>query len=302
MDEIHLYLNLIRELTSKWSGLPDKPQEIPETTLRSLWLLAAGQQMSAENSIMAGLPELSIEEIERLRELINLRIDGIPLAHLTKRQTFMGIEMLAGSQALIPRFETEILGYSALTLLKELVRERRQVTIIDLCTGSGNLALAMAHYEPNCIVIGSDISEEAVELATQNAVHLGLSDRVKFVVGDLFEPFENEQYMGKVDMLLCNPPYISSTRVDELPSEISAYEPREAFDGGPFGVSVMMALIKSGPALLKPNSWLGFEVGLGQGEAMKRKIQRNGMVDKKIKEYCDQAGNIRALFVLTNHR
>jgi release factor glutamine methyltransferase len=79
--------------------------------------------------------------------------------------------------------------------------------------------------------------------------------------------------------------------------EISDFEPREAFDGGPFGISVMMELIKTGPTLLKPNSWLGFEVGLGQGDALKRKLEHNPIF-KEIKDYRDSDGQIRALFGL----
>jgi len=295
MDFVSLYLDLIRELSANFSSLPDKPRETPESTLRSLWLLASGVPTSAERGLVAGLPELSPDEIIYLRKLIESRINGEPLAHLTKRVSFMDIEMVVGAEALIPRYETEILGYSALRILKELAQEREQVTVIDLCTGSGNLALAMAYYEENCKVYGSDISIGAIELANENAKHLGVSDRVNFFVGDLFEPFENEQFIGKVDMIICNPPYISTSKIDSMPDEIIAYEPKEAFDGGPFGVSILMGLIKQGPIFLKKNSWLGFEVGLGQGNAMKLRLERSKAFDK-IEEFFDKYGQIRALF------
>ena len=105
-------------------------------------------------------------------------------------------------------------------------------------------------------------------------------------------PFENEEFYGDIDLLVCNPPYISSARVNEMADEIAAHEPRAAFDGGPFGVSVIMALIKEGPKFLKPGSWLGFEVGLGRGEAMLNRMQRSGVFEQ-IEEYSDGEGNIR---------
>jgi release factor glutamine methyltransferase len=298
MDFVGLYLDLLQQLSKNLSILPDKPRETPESTLRSLWFLASGKPASAENSLLASLPNLTTEEIYCLRQLIEHRINGLPLAHLTRRASFMGIEMIVGAEALIPRYETEILGFAALKILKELVQERGQVTIIDLCTGSGNLALAMACHEENCIVYGSDISSKAIELANENAKHLGIADRVNFMVGNLFEPFENDQFTGKVDMILCNPPYISTARIESMPAEIVAYEPKEAFDGGPFGVSVLMTLIQKGPTILKANSWLGFEVGWGQGKAMKSRVERSGRF-KEVHEYYDKDGQIRALFGLS---
>jgi release factor glutamine methyltransferase len=295
MDFVSLYLDLIQELSNKLSSLPDKPHETPESTLRSLWFLASGVPASAENSLLAGLPKLTSEEVPRLRELIQLRINGLPLAHLTKRVLFMGVEMIIGSEALIPRYETEILGYAALNILNELVQERERVTVIDLCTGSGNLALAMASHNKNCTVYGSDISPGAIKLANENAKYLGVADRVKFLVGNFFEPFENEQFIGKVDMILCNPPYISSIKIESMPKEIINYEPKEAFDGGFFGVSLLMDLIKRGPVFLKSNSWLGFEVGLGQGKAMKSRLERSGAFSS-VHEYYDKDRQIRSLF------
>ena len=298
MEQADIYFNYLNRLSRSWTGLPDKPHETPDTTLRTLWFLAKEDPRSIERSILAELPFLKDGELEKLDQYIEMRLSGIPLAHMTGRQYFMGIEMLAGPEALIPRKETEILGQAALARLRQIVQERGSATAIDLCTGCGNLALALAFHEPNCVVYGSDISEEAIELAQKNAQHLGLEDRVNFLVGDLLMPFEGEGFFGNIDLLICNPPYISTARVDEMADEISRHEPFKAFDGGAFGVSVLLGLIKDGPNYLKPCSWLGFEVGLGQGEAMKRKVERNEAFET-VQVYCDEQGQIRAIFGLT---
>jgi len=298
VEQAAKYFHYLNRLSRSWTGLPDKPHETPDTTLRSLWFLAKGDPRSIERSIFAELPFLRDEEFERLDHYIEMRLSNTPLAHLTGRQYFMGIEMLAGPEALIPRKETEILGQAALARLRQIVQERGSATVIDLCTGCGNLALALAFHEPDCEVYGSDISKDAVELAQKNARHLGLEERVKFLVGDLFMAFKRDVFFGSVDLLICNPPYISTARVEEMADEISKHEPQKAFDGGAFGVSILLSLIKDGPKYLKPCSWLGFEVGLGQGEAMKRKVERN-VAFETVQVHCDELEQIRAIFGLT---
>ena len=247
MEQVDAYYHFLHKLSAVWHGLPDKPEETPDTTLRALWYLANGEPRSVERSIFDSLPYLRDDELEQLDNYVEIRLTGTPLAHITGRQIFMGIEMLAGPGALIPRKETEILGNAALVILQDIIQERGSAKVIDLCTGCGNLALALAHHQPGCTVFGSDISEEAISLALKNAQHLGLEERVNFIAGDLFKPFENEEFYGNIDLLVCNPPYISSARVDEMADETAAHEPRAAFDGSPFGVRVIMTLIRKGP-------------------------------------------------------
>ncbi len=172
----------------------------------------------------------------------------------------MGIEMLAGPEALIPRKETEIVCKGALSKLTEA----GSCQIFDVWCGAGNLGLALATLLPGVGVTGSDISEDAVALANRNAAFLGLSERGrKFQPGDLFAAFDGPLYIGKMDLIICNPPYISSARVDQLPREIAAFEPRLAFDGGPFRRSILTRLVREAHKFLGPGGWLAFEVGLG---------------------------------------
>lgn len=289
-----MYGRHLAELEAAWVGLPDKPEETPETTLRALWLTAAGQPCSVERAARSELPPLDRAGRQALEQLVERRLTGVPLAHLTGRQSFMGLEVLAGPEALVPRRETELLGRTALELLRGLVAERGHAMVLDVCTGSGNLALALAHYESRCTVVGGDLSEDAVRLAERNAAHLGLTDRVRFVRGDLFAPFQEAGLEGAADMIVCNPPYISTAKAAAMPAEIAAFEPRLAFDGGTFGISVLFRLVSGAPQFLKPRSWLCFEAGAGQGEPMAARLERAGSF-AEVRAVSDPAGVVRVL-------
>jgi len=207
MSETRIHEQLLSALASNWQSLNDRPEETPESTLKALWFLAVGKPRAVQRCDDA-LPPLSEPAQERLAELVRQRSAGVPLAHLTGRQCFMGIEMLAGPEALIPRKETEILGYGALRLLRELVASQGQATVVDVCTGGGNLALALARYVPGCRVHAADISAEAIELARRNAQYLGLAPRISFAVGDLFAPLD-ECWLPQVPAWLSATPLIS---------------------------------------------------------------------------------------------
>jgi release factor glutamine methyltransferase len=286
-----LYLQLLARLEQDLEVLPDKPDETPVSTLDCLWALAAGQPLAVNQVGEAVIGEIDDAAQATLVELVECRLSGVPLAHLTGRQDFMGIILKSSKAALVPRRETEILGRAAV----EKIHEARTSIprVVDLCTGCGNLALAMAVYAPHARVWGSDLCEEAVTLARENAAFIGRPD-VTFVAGDLAEPFDNAEFLGSVDVLTCNPPYMSSAKVDRLHQEIAEYEPRLAFDGGPFGLRIIQRLIQDAPRLLKPGGWLLFEVGLGQGEPMKQRLERQPLFDQ-VEAYTDENGDVRAL-------
>ncbi|MEO8806998.1 MAG: peptide chain release factor N(5)-glutamine methyltransferase, partial [Burkholderiaceae bacterium] len=255
-------------LQARLQTLPDKPEETATSTLRVLWHLAAGRALSVEAADTAPLTALDAAAEARLTELTAQRLSGTPLAHLSGRQRFMGLELLASEDALIPRRETELLGHAALGLLQGMAPHASALRVVDVCTGSGNLALSLAHHAPQAQVFGADLSAEAVSLARRNAEHLSLQSHVEFRVGDLLEPFDEPAFHGQVDLLVCNPPYISSQKVEAMAAEISGFEPRLAFDGGPLGVRILQRLIREAPAYLRKGGWLAFEVGAGQGPAV----------------------------------
>jgi release factor glutamine methyltransferase len=248
--------------------------------------------LSVEAATAAPLPVLDAFGETRLIELTEARIAGVPLAHLTERQRFMQLDLLAGRQALIPRRETELLAHAALGVLRRSSPGREMRIVIDVCTGSGNLALALAHHEASALVFASDLSDDAIGLARRNIDHLGLADRVEVRTGDLLAPFDEPRFHASVDLLVCNPPYISSPKIAALPGEIGDHEPRLAFDGGPLGVRILQRLIRESPRFLKPGGWLAFEVGLGQGPAVLKRLRSQGDFDL-IESVTDADGEIR---------
>lgn len=285
---------LLEEVGAFFRPLPDKPEETADSVLRALWLTAAGRPTAASLAAGRALPDLDDAQSRMLRDLIGRKRAGAPLAHLTGRQEFMGLELLAGPGAMIPRRETEILGRAALAEIRRRADEAGSASVIDVCTGSGNLALAYAHHEPKARVLASDLSADAVEVARRNAEFTTLGSRVEFRVGDLLGPFEGTP---PVDVLSCNPPYISTAKVAQLPAEIAAHEPRLPFDGGAFGLSIITRLLKDAERFVKPGGALCFEIGLGQGPGLQRMIQRLPWA-ASVAPHADAAGAIRA-FVVT---
>ena len=294
MEKSELFAYLYNDLRIRLHLLEDKPEETIESSLKALWLIAAGLQVSAEGSLNVALPDLTEKQIEYLHELIELRLNNTPLAHITKRQTFMGIELLSDRRALIPRKETELLGRKALELSNRIVKSKGKINVIDVCCGSGNLGIAIAYYNPDCYVYATDISEEAVELTRDYINLLKLSKRVKVKQGNLLSVFETDDYYEKTDLIICNPPYILSSNVQKMDSEIASNEPALAFDGGMLGIKIIQKLISDAPKFLTNEGWLIFEVGAGQGSFIVQLCERSQLY-QLIESVSDDSGNIRVI-------
>lgn len=168
---------------------------------------------------------------------------------------FLGIDIETAEGVLVPREETEILGSAALEMLGA------GTTVIDMCCGAGNLACAIASARPGVRVWASDLTDACVALARRNVERLRLGDRVEVRQGDLFASLEG---VDPVDLIVCNPPYISTGRLAKDSAHLLEKEPREAFDGGPYGLSVHQRVIKEAPEHLREGGHLVFEMGLGQ--------------------------------------
>lgn len=166
--------------------------------------------------------------------------------------------------------------------------------MIDMGCGGGNLGLALAYYNPNTIVYASDLSEEALTLARENIYFLKLEDRIQLKQGDLFEAFEYEEYYETFDLIVCNPPYITTAGVPKMTNEISDHEPSVAFDGGTFGINLVKRLIVEAPKFLTKPGWLIFEVGVGQGKFMLQ-LCKNTKLYYQVESVTDDNGNIRAI-------
>lgn len=300
IDAKLLFDRLLRGLSSSLQLSKDKPEETIESTLRACWFAAQGNLKSAEEALKQPLTTLNKDQTQVLEKLIGDRLDSKPLAYITARQNFMGLELISDKRALIPRKETEILGKKALDISFQITQTKKVVRVMDLCCGGGNLAVSIGYHNPNSIVFATDLSPESVELANDNISHLNLNHRVKAAQGDLFSAFENSDHYKNTDVIICNPPYISSAKVTKMDVEISRYEPAMAFDGGMFGTNIIQRLILESPKFLYSGGWLLFEVGAGQGDFLTRLCQNSGNY-KTVESVCDDLGNIRVVAAQTNN-
>jgi release factor glutamine methyltransferase len=207
------------------------------------------------------------------------RSTGAPLGLVIGRQRFLGIDLLAKADVLAPREETEILGNEVLSILQELSREDpdRELRMIDMGCGSGNLACAAAVTVPRTRVWASDITTSCANLTRTNVAHLALQDRIQVTQGDLFAPLAGRGLEGTMDLVVMNPPYIPSTSLANSHAGLLQHEPREAFDGGPYGISILTRLLQEAPPFLKVGGHLLFEFGLGQSRLVQSIVERKNL-------------------------
>jgi release factor glutamine methyltransferase len=192
--------------------------------------------------------------------------------------TFMGLELAVAPGALVPRAETELLARAAIDVLRPLPAAEPHV--IDMCCGAGNLACAIACALPRARVWASDLTEDCVSVARRNVDLHQLGGRVHIHQGDLFSAFSGQRLKGQVDVIVCNPPYIS--------------EPREAFAAGPYGISIHQRVIRESPEFLKPGGVLLFEVGLGQERQVKALFERSRAFEA-IRSVANESGEGRVV-------
>lgn len=294
LSHANSFEQLLCLLQKNLSILPDKSEENPDNTLRALWHTVASNPVSPIAAAQLTLPDLTPAQLALLGELVAQRLTGVPLAHLTERQHFMGMEYIVNKGLYIPRKETELLASVAIETVMSDYPLTANLTAIDLCTGIGTVALAIAYHCKNTRVFGSDIYTPAIAAALINAAHFGLAERATFFNADLFTPFESLALQGEVDIVVSAPPYISSAKVKNMAEEIAQHEPEEAFDAGPFGLSIFNQLIAVAPTYLRAGGFLIFECGLGQGEFLAKRISATKRY-ASVTQVCDENGNVRVL-------
>jgi release factor glutamine methyltransferase len=202
--------------------------------------------------------------------------DLVDQAYRQGRLTFLGVELLVAPGALVPRPETELLGRTALQALANMpTRADGTVRVIDMCCGSGNLACALAALDPRLRVMAADLTDGCVALARNNVAHVGVGDRVRVYQGDLFAALPAGEIAGDIDMIVCNPPYISTGRLSKDRAVLLDREPVEAFDGGPYGLSIHQRVLSDAPGVLRPDGKLLFEFGLGQDRQLASLFRRS---------------------------
>ena len=201
---------------------------------------------------------------------------GVPVAYERGSQTFMGVELFIARGALVPRAETELLGNTAVAMLVAQSPHGQGLTLIDMCCGSGNLACGIARSVGRLRVYAADLTDGCVSLARRNVDQLGLRRRVSVHQGDLFDALADHAVAGRVDMVVCNPPYISTGRLNSERADLLYHEPREAFDAGPYGLAIHQRLIREAATKLRPGGWLLCELGHGQQRQVARLFDRAG--------------------------
>ena len=198
--------------------------------------------------------ELNFEEQARYDEVIAQRSTGMPSQYITGHQEFWGLDFVVTPAVLIPRPETEHLVETVLELARYLVKPR----VVDVGTGSGCIALALASELKDAEVYGVDLSPDALEIARANAARLQLDERVKFLQSDVLEALAG---VRDFDFVVSNPPYVGKNEADKVQRSVFEFEPRMAVFSGESGLGVIRPLIEQAYAALKPGGWLAMEIG-----------------------------------------
>lgn len=221
--------------------------------------------------------EISENDIEEYQILIEQRGKHIPLQQLTKEAYFYGMKFFVNENVLIPRQDTEVLVEQVLSLSKE----KENLKLLDMCTGSGCILLALLANLKQASGTGVDLSEKALEVAQRNSKELGIE--VSWVQSDLFD-----KVSGSYDIIVSNPPYIETSVIEGLMDEVKLYEPRMALDGTEDGLFFYRGITMQAGKYLKNNGILAFEIGYNQGKAVSEFMKENGY--KEVQVLQDLAG------------
>lgn len=213
--------------------------------------------------------EMPKDQEQAFFDLTEKRCSHIPLQYLTGEQEFMGLPFRVNEYVLIPRQDTEVLVEEALKVIAD------GDSVLDMCTGSGCIAVSIQSFRPLAKVSGCDISAEALDVARENGKRNGVS--VKFVESDLFSNIE-----GKYDVIVSNPPYIPSDVIPTLMPEVRDFEPMRALDGKEDGLFFYRKIVEESGSYLVSGGYLLFEIGYDQGEAVSAVMRENGFYEIEV--------------------
>lgn len=249
----------------KEAGVEDPFRE----TLQVIDLMTNGALSVNGGTLPEGV-ELDVEEIVALRK------EGKPLEYILGITPFMGELFHCAPGALIPREETELLTRTCIGIIEKMREGKSEVTVIEMGTGSGNIAVSLALNTEGTRIFASDVSPDAVEVAAKNVQRFAVGDRVSLFCGDLFAPLEGTGLEGTTDLVVCNPPYIPTGSLEKLDAEIRDHEPVVALDAGAYGIDIFRRLIAGSLDFLRPGGVLAFEIGVGQEKLVDRLLGKSG--------------------------
>lgn len=255
---------------TRWSGGYLEEKGIEDGRLEAELLLAHVLNVERLQLYLQFDRPIEKDELARFKALLKRRLAREPLQYIVGSTGFREIELKTDDRALIPRPETEILVGEVLSWAET---ETGELMGLDIGTGSGAIALSLLREGPFRRVVGTDPSEESLELAWENAVTLELGDRLELRTGILFEPLaEGERF----DVVVSNPPYIPQSDQGGLQPEVRDWEPSGALFAGPDGLDVLLPLVRGAPGALRQGGLLAVEVGEGQAEALMSEMERLG--------------------------
>ena len=218
-------------------------------------------------------PRVSPGNASKIKEYVKRRLNREPMQYILGFTEFCGLKIKVGPGVLVPRPETEILAEEAIKVISGFDARMPDCNILDLCTGTGCLALAIAKEFPAAHVYATDISEAAINYSRTNA-ELNRIENIIFLKGSLFEPVENRL---RFNLIISNPPYIKRDDINRLQPEIRDYEPVEALDGGEDGLSYYRSIIPASGEYLKRDGILMLEIGFGQADEIKSIGEQAGL-------------------------
>ena len=219
---------------------------------------------------------LSEEQVIAYREMMRQRLRHTPLQYVTGETEFMSLPFWVDQSVFIPRPETEQLVEA---LIRELGDASGETVVVDVGTGCGAIAIALARETRAARVVAIDISEEALSVAARNVQRNGVEDRVVLMHGDLLKPLADADLAGGVRAIVSNPPYIRTGEIPTLSVEIREYEPSLALDGGPDGLVLYRRLVPESLAFLSRGGWLALEIGQDQSDPVLELIRESGRFD-----------------------
>ncbi|MBN1805567.1 MAG: peptide chain release factor N(5)-glutamine methyltransferase [Sedimentisphaerales bacterium] len=214
------------------------------------------------------------EQLEHLRNLVKRAGQNEPVAYLVGRTEFYSMEINVTPDCMIPRPETELLVERAIEFLRAHNIGTRFVC--DLCTGSGCIAVAVAKNFPDVRIIATDICDAALAVAAENVKKHQLDEKITLLCGDLFDPIISGLDVNEFDLIVCNPPYVSTTEYETLDKNVKDYEPKKALFAGVDGLDVYYHVIKDSGKFLKNDGALMLEIGYAQGRAVKELLEQTG--------------------------
>ena len=208
----------------------------------------------------------------RAEDLVRRRLAGEPAAYLTGSWSFYGLDLEINPNVLIPRADSELAVDAALSCLADAAEPR----VLDLCTGSGCIGIAIAARVPACRVILADLDRRALLLAKRNAMLNHVSGRVLCAEADVHEG--PSPRLGEFTLIVCNPPYIPTRELETLDPSVRDYEPRLALDGGEDGLDFYRSIFARWISIIRPGGWLVLECGEGQSMALRRLSEECGVI------------------------